>query len=131
MAAEMTSPKPTGRDDRVAAWSGLIAAALAVMAWAACCVLPLALSFAGLSLVGAEYLAGQRGWLTGLAAALLATGWWLIWRRRGVCAIDASCPTPSRTTVILLAVASLLLLAAVAWGPLIEPWAIRMMRSLG
>ena len=54
-------PRP-GSSDIILGWSALGAAALAVFAWSACCVLPLALSIAGLSLAGTAVIAGQRAW---------------------------------------------------------------------
>lgn len=129
MAVDAGLPKATAKGELAAGLSGLIAAGMAVTAWAACCVLPMSLSFAGLSLAGTDVIAGQRGWLTGLAAVLLAAGWWMTWRRRRACAIGTNCSAPSRTSVVLLTLGSVLLLTALAWGPLIEPWVLGMIRG--
>ena len=110
-------------------WSALGAAALAVFAWAACCVLPMALSVAGLSLAGTAVIAGQRTWLTLATLVALATGWWMVWRRRQTCAVDATCAPPSRLTMGLLLAATILALAALCWGPFIEPWAVALLRN--
>src|SRR5579859_7596813 len=75
------NPRSAGRDIALG-WSALGAAALAVFAWAACCVLPLALSIAGMSLAGTAFIAGQRTWLTLAAAVVLTGAWWMAWRRR-------------------------------------------------
>lgn len=127
----MSSPiRPEGRD-RAVGWSALAGAGLAVSAWAACCVLPMALSLAGLSLAGTAVLAGQRTWLTLGAAVVLGVGWWRVWRRRRACARDRSCAAPSRTTIALLALATILTTLAFVWQPLIEPRALMLLRSLG
>jgi mercuric ion transport protein len=95
-----------------------------VFAWAACCVLPLALSVAGASFAGAAVIAGARNWLTLLAAVVLAAGWLLHWRRLRMCQKDAACRRPSRLAFWLLVVASLLVVLSLAWQPYIEPWAM-------
>ena len=111
-------------------WSALGAAALAVFAWAACCVLPMALGVVGLSLAGTAVIAGQRTWLTLGTLVVLAAGWWMVWRRRQACAADATCAPPSQLMIGLLSVATMLTLAALAWEPLIEPWALSLLRSV-
>ena len=90
-----------------------------MFAWAACCILPLALSLAGASII-----AGLRGWLTIAAVAALALGWLVHWQRRRRCAADASCPRPSRIAFYLMLVATALVALAIAWEPIIEPWAM-------
>jgi mercuric ion transport protein len=109
----------------------LASAGVAVFAWAACCVLPLALSIAGLSLAGTAVIAGQRNWLTAGAVILLIAGWWAVWRRRQACDSDASCAPPSRLTIDLLTAASILMLVAFVWGPMIEPWTLSLLRNVG
>ena len=126
----MTAPTRSDGRDRVIGWSALGGSALAVFAWAACCVLPMALSVAGVSLAWTALLAGQRTWLTLGAAVVLAAGWWSVWRRRRACARDATCAPPSRLTFTLLAVATILTTLALVWQPLIEPRALMLFRSL-
>ncbi len=121
-------PRSSGRDV-VVAWSALGASALAVFAWAACCVLPMALGLAGLSLAGTAIIAGQRAWLTLATLVTLGAGWWMVWRRCRACAADATCAPPSRLMIGLLSVATVLTLAALAWAPIIEPWALALLRS--
>ena len=123
-----SNPRPAGRDVALA-WSALAAGALAVFAWSACCVLPIALSIAGLSLAGTAVIAGQRTWLTLVTMAVLGAGWWMAWRRRRACAADAACAPPSRLMIGVLSAATILALAALAWEPLIEPWALSLLRS--
>lgn len=110
-------------------WSAAGAAGAALMAWAACCVVPMALSIAGVSFAGTALLAGQRTWLTAGAAVVVAIGWWSHWRRRRACAVNASCPRPSRGSTILLIVASVMVLLALAWQPFIEPRALLFLRG--
>jgi mercuric ion transport protein len=124
-----TDPRPDGRET-IIGWSALGGSALAVLAWAACCVLPVALSLAGLSLAGTALVAGQRTWITLGAAIVLVAGWWSVWQRRRACAVGASCTPPSRLTVTLLTIATLLTVMALIWQPLIEPRALMLLRSL-
>ena len=126
--SSQSHPRPSGRDI-IIGWSALGAAALAVFAWSACCVLPIALSIAGLSLAGTAVIAGQRTWLTLATLVVLGAGWWMVWRRRRACAADAACAPPSRLMIGLLSAATALTLAALAWGPFIEPWALALLRS--
>ena len=116
--------------DTAFGWSAVAAAALAVLAWAACCVLPMALATAGVTLAGGAFLAGQRTWIPVGAALILAAGWWSVARRRRACAVHRGCTRPSQLSVILLGRATALLLLAVAWQPLIEPKALMFLRSL-
>ncbi len=104
--------------------SAAIGGVAAVFAWAACCVLPLALSVAGVSFAGAAVIAGARNWLTLVAAAILVAGWLLHWRRLRMCRKDAACRRPSRLAFWLLVIASLLIVLSLAWQPYIEPWAM-------
>lgn len=104
--------------------SAAVGGIASVFAWAACCVLPLALSVAGVSFAGAAVIAGARNWLTLLAAVILAVGWLLHWRRLRMCRKDAACQRPSRLAFWLLVIASLLVLLSLAWQPYIEPWAM-------
>ena len=124
-----TAPRTDGRD-RIVGWTALGGSALAVFAWAACCVLPLALSLAGLSLAGAALFADQRALLTWGSTLVLAAGWWSVWRRRRACARDGGCAPSSRLTIGLLAVATVLIGLALIWQPVIEPSALMLLRSL-
>lgn len=128
MPPSSPSSKVGGRELAVG-WSAVVGAALAVTAWAACCVLPMALSAAGLSLVGTGFVAGQRGWLTAGAAVVMGAGWWMVWLRRRSCARDASCQPPSRLMISLLSVATALVVAALVWAPLIEPRFLALLRA--
>ena len=109
--------------------AAVLAAFGAVFAWSACCVLPLSLALAGLGLGGLSWVAGQRVWLTLAALGVIVAGWIVTWRRsrprRGDCADRA----PSRLAIGLLSAATLLVLLALAWRPVIEPWALALIRS--
>ncbi len=115
------TPQPilrTTSRDHALGWSAFGAAALAVFAWAACCVLLLTLS-----------IAGQRIWLTVAAGVVLAGGWWIVWRRKKVCALDPTCPLPSPLLTGLLSAATVLMVLAVVWPSLIEPWLLALLRT--
>jgi len=126
--ASQSQPRSIGRD-LLLGWTALGAAALAVLAWAACCVLPMALSIAGLSLAGTAVIAGQRTWLTFATAIVLAAGWWMAWRRWRAHALDAARAPPSRLMIALLSVATAVAPTALAWGPLIEPRLLGLLRA--
>lgn len=120
--------KSPANTDLALAWSAAATGALAVFAWATCCVLPLALSIAGLSLAGTAWIAGGRHWLTAATLVVQALGWWgVIWRRRQ-CRRDSACAPPSPLTLGLLSAAAGLAVAALAWGPVIEPRALALLR---
>lgn len=123
-------PPYSDRRDRIVGWSALGGAVIAVFAWAACCVLPIALSFAGLSLAGMALVAGQRTWLTLAAIVVLGVGWWNVWRRRRACEADAGCRPPARSTLVLLNVATFLVGLALIWQPFVEPRVLMLLRSL-
>ncbi|MBA4793350.1 MAG: MFS transporter permease [Phenylobacterium sp.] len=120
----------SARKDAALSWSAVCAACLAVFAWAACCVLPMALAAAGLGLTGAAFVAGQRLWLTIGAALVLGAGWWRIGRRARACKIAGGCAPPSQLSVILLSLATALLVLAILWQPFVEPKALMILRTL-
>ena len=110
-------------------WAAVAAAAGAVFAWAACCVLPMSLTLAGLGLGGLSWIAGQRTWITLAALAVIGVGWVLTWRRARTCRVDAACAAPSRLGIGLLGAATLLILLALGWQPIVEPWALALIRG--
>ena len=110
-------------------WTALAAAAGAVFAWAACCVLPMSLALAGLGLGGLSLIAEQRTWITLAALAVVGIGWILTWRRARRCRIDSACAAPSRLGVGLLGAATILVLLALIWQPIVEPWALALIRN--
>ena len=110
-------------------WAAVAAAAGAVFAWAACCVLPMSLALAGLGLGSFGWIAGQRTWITFAALGVIGVGWVLTWRRARLCRIDIACRAPSRLGSAMLGVATALLLLALIWQPIVEPWAMSLIRS--
>ena len=118
--------KPAGT---ALSWAAVAAAAGAVFAWAACCVLPMSLALAGLGLGGLSWVAGQRAWITLAALAVIAVGWVVTWRRARMCRLDSACATPSRLGITLLSAATVLVLLALIWQPIVEPWALALIRS--
>ncbi len=115
--------------DRGAAALGTVASVGALFSAAACCILPLAL--AGLR-VGASGLAAvvPFHWpLTLAAMAALAAGWLLYVRKRRACSRDGSCVAapPSRSTFVLLCVASAFVTISALWSFIEAP----LMRALG
>ncbi|MBC7168715.1 MFS transporter permease [Phenylobacterium sp.] len=121
---------PSGKSAETGlSWAAVAAAAGAVFAWAACCVLPMSLALAGLGLGGLSWIAGQRTWITLAALGVVGMGWVLTWRRARKCRVDSACAAPSRLAVGLLGAATVLVLLALAWQPIIEPWALALIRS--
>jgi mercuric ion transport protein len=102
--------------------SAVVGGFASLLAWAACCVLPLVLSIAGVSFAGVAVFAGARHWLTPIAAVVLALGWLLHWRRSRMCRRDTACGRPSPLAFWLLVIATLLIVLSLAWEPFVEPW---------
>ena len=126
MATDSKSPRiPPVAASAAAAVGGLAS----VFAWAACCVLPLALSVAGLSFAGVAVIAGARHWITVVAVAVLVGGWLAHWRRLRACRRDGACRRPSRLSVVLLMAATVLVSLSLVWEPLIEPWAMPLLAA--
>ena len=75
-----------------------------------------------------DYGAGN---LTSVRKALgaIGAGWALTWRRARRCRIDNACAAPSRLEVGLLGAATLLVVLAMLWQPIIEPWALGLIRN--
>lgn len=126
-----TGLKPSLIPPAAAGAAAAVGGLASVFAWAACCVLPLALSVAGLSFAGAAVFAGARHAITLVAVAILAGGWLLHWRRLRTCREDAACPRPSRLSVGLMAAATVLVGLSLLWQPFIEPWAMPRLAALG
>lgn len=110
-------------------WAAVAAAAGAVFAWAACCVLPMSLALAGLGLSGLSWFAFQRTWITLAALGVIAVGWVLTWRRARQCRLGGGCAPPSRLGASLLGAATVLVILALIWQSTVEPWALALIRS--
>jgi|TARA_R100000935_G_scaffold49831_1_gene75348 mercuric ion transport protein len=89
----------------------------------------MSLALAGLGLGGLGWVAGQRTWFTLGALALISVGWVVTWRRARTCRVDSSCAAPSRLGIAMLGAATVLVLLALIWQPIVEPWALALIRS--
>jgi len=122
---------PSTRGQGWLAGSGA-AAALAGLLASSCCALPILMVSLGLgSMAGAlvPMLAAWRLPMLGLAALLLAAGWWSYWRRRRACPSEQGCkPSSARWLPLGLAAASAVVLLALLWQTWIEPHALRWVR---
>ena len=108
-------------DDRMASGAAIASSGSAVLACAACCVLPLAWPAVGLVLTGGfiAWLETAQPYITALAAIPVLAGWFLVWRQwrtRGKRLHLATLPA--------MTAASALLLVALFWLE-IEPLLIR------
>src|SRR5262249_6234342 len=113
------APKKTGA--KIAATASVTA--LAAVACTACCVLPFTLPAALLALAGGSIavLDHAHGWVTRLAIAAVVCAWsWIGWQRR------KTRPPITRSTVVLMTVATLLTTTAASW-PLLEPMVFKTM----
>jgi mercuric ion transport protein len=89
----------------------------------------MSLALAGLGLGGLSWIAGLRTPITLAALGVIGVGWALTWRRARMCRVDAGCAAPSRLGIGLLGAATALVLLALIWQPIIEPWALTFIRS--
>lgn len=96
----------------VSGFGGLFAAA-------ACCVLPLALAGVGIGASGLASLSPLHAPLSAIALLAVLAGWSFYAKRKRACAADASCERPSRLTVPLLSLATILVIVSGIW-PFIE-----------
>ncbi|WP_313576625.1 MFS transporter permease [Brevundimonas sp.] len=126
---------PSSRLD-VAVGATAAAGGLASMfAWAACCVLPLALSVAGVSAAGLAFantaaFAEARQWLTLAAALIVIAGWFMHWRRQLMCRRGAACRRPAPLAFWLLFAATVMVGLSLIWQPYIDPWLLPWLASL-
>ncbi len=123
------APRTPAHLDRGAATLGTVASVGALFSATACCILPLALAGLGLGASGLAAVVPFHWPLTLAAMALLAAGWLLYIRKRRTCSRDASCVAarPSRSTFVLLSVASAFVTISALWSFIEAP----LMRALG
>lgn len=117
-----TSPTTLDRAERSLATVSVAAGFAALFSAAACCVLPIALAFAGIGAGGFVFIVPYHWPLTIAASIAVAVGWALyIWKRQ-LCISNASCAVeaPSRATFLLLSGATAFVLLSVAWKELFE-----------
>lgn len=118
----LTRPASFEAPDRGVAAVGTIAGVGALFSAAACCVLPLGLAALG---VGAGGLAAfvPLHWPMTIAAALaVGLGWFLYLRKRRACSADATCAVapPTRTTLVMLSLATLFVALSALWPSYLE-----------
>lgn len=108
-------------EQRVAA-VGTVASLGAVLAAAACCVLPLALAAAGVGATGLSVVTPFHWPLTILGMLAVSAGWYFYLRRHRARAGASACATtrPSHVTFRLLVVSSAALVISTFWR-FIEP----------
>jgi mercuric ion transport protein len=132
MAASSDFPASSAKRARMAGGAGL-AAGLAGIFASSCCVLPLVLVAFGLGSAGAAVipaLAALRLYLIAAAILAVAVGWlshlrgWRTERVGTACAAAAA----KRPVPLWLGLASAVVLLALAWQPLVEPWLLARMR---
>ena len=125
----MTQPAAFKAADKGAASLGVFAGFGALFSATACCVLPLALGALGIGAGGLAAVVPFHWPLTIAAVAAVAVGWFLYLRKRQACARDGQCTVapPSRTTFVLLCLATSFVTISALWGYIEQP----LMRTLG
>ena len=115
--------------DRGTALFGTLAGVAALFSAAACCVLPLAFAALGLGAGGLAAMVPFHWPFTIAALSALALGWFFYIRKRRACRREADCSIaqPSRSTLITLCAATLLVSVSAAWAFIETP----LMRLLG
>jgi mercuric ion transport protein len=112
---------------------GLVAGLGTVVA-SSCCVIPLGIAALGEGagvLGGLETVATRRVPLLSVSALAIVGGWGTWWLKRPIaCVSGARCTSlqPSRLTLALLLVASIIVLAAASWG-YIDPTLLKLLRD--
>jgi len=111
----LESEKPGGPavTEKGIAFGGIFASSAALISAAACCVLPLVFVSLGIGASALSFLVPYHWPLTIVAGAAIAAGWMLVlrnWSRGSV----------ARSTTIVLALATLLLVLSVAWKTYFE-----------
>lgn len=123
------SPRRAGAGETGAAAAGTFASLAALFSAAACCVLPLALTGAGIGAAGLAVFVPYRWPLTIAAALVTAVGWTLYLRKRRACAANAGCTAaaPGPAVLVLLSMATAMVAICAFWGFIEQP----LVRALG
>ena len=117
------SPPRLRASEAGVAAAGTLASLAALFSAAACCVLPLALAWAGIGAAGLAIFVPYR-WPLAIAAAIVTSaGWALYLRKRRARAADASFPAagPGTRTLVLLCVATVVAAISALWGFIEQP----------
>lgn len=117
-----------GREGGVAA-VGTAASFTALFSAAACCVLPLVLAAVGLGAGGLAAFVPYHWPLTIAAGVAILVGWALYALKRRSCARDATCTAapPTRTSFIMLCIATLFIALSALWPTYLEQPLMRML----
>lgn len=101
----------------------------ALIAAAACCVLPLAFAAIGLGAGGLAFLVPFHWPLTIAAAVAVAAGWTFYARRRRACSRDESCTVapPTKVTFWMLCLATAFVALSALWPAYFEQPLIRLL----
>lgn len=130
MRTERVEPAaPLSGADRGVASLGMLASVAALFSAAACCVLPLGLGAAGIGAAGLAAVVPFHWPLTIAAIVAVAAGWFLYAQKRRACARAAGCTLarPTRATLFMLCVATLIVAISASWSVVEQP----LMRLLG
>lgn len=116
------TPTTLDRAERSVASVSVAAGFAALFSAAACCVLPIALAFAGIGAGAFVFIVPYHWPLTIAAGVAVAVGWSLYIRKRQLCISGASCAVeaPSRATLLLLSAATAFVLLSAAWAEFFE-----------
>lgn len=108
--------------EKGAAAAGSVGGFAALFSAAACCVLPLAFAAVGLGTGGLAAFVPYHWPLTIASGVAVAVGWGFHLRKRRACMSDASCTVapPSRTTVVMLSVATVFVAISAIWKPILQ-----------
>lgn len=105
--------------------TGLVAALLA----ATCCILPIGLMFAGVAGAGLMVTMMQYQWITlPLGVLGLAGAWWVYFRQKRRCETEACQFVGRRLNQVMLAIATVVVLAALLLK-LFPSWTAALMQS--
>ena len=118
----LTRPDALAGSERGVAAVGTVGGFAALFSAAACCVLPLAFAAFGIGAGGLATVVPFHWPLTLAAALAVAVGWVLYVRKRRACMHDGNCAIapPSRSTFVLLSVATALVALSAVWEALFE-----------
>ncbi|MDP8993911.1 MAG: mercuric transporter MerT family protein [Pseudomonadota bacterium] len=118
----LARPEALAASDRgVAAVSG-VSGFGGLFSAAACCVLPLVLGALGLGAGWLSVFVPYHRPLTVAAALAVTIGWTMYVRKRRACPRDASCavPSPSRSTFVMLSLATVFVALSAIWKAVLE-----------